>query len=340
MYDYSCTAGGQSRWLGLTSGLLVGLLLTAIRLAGQEAAPTEPDVDLDQKNRIFIAQPDGSGMKPLVDLPDYTTQGSPTWSQDGTLIAFDAWRPKLGETNQNSKVIVVNADGTNPRILGDGAMPHFSPRHNRIVFSRYSPNYGIWVMSIEGPEKELVLVDESGWSADWSPDGKQLVYATYEPNGANLMVFDLVEGVKFGLFEEGASPYSNFYWHIAWSPDGRHIVFKGQRADNDKFEVGIIDARGAKHGLVVRLDGEVTPNFGWTHDSSRVVFSQKTPDRGNRVQLYTMNRGTMEPPELLPGQDPERLNGEGVYSPDGKQLLIVSRKPPPRNNAAKKKAAK
>jgi hypothetical protein len=53
-----------------------------------------------------------------------------------------------------------------------------------------------------------------------------------------------------------------------------------------------------------------------------------------------MDRDTKDPPELLPGQDPERINAAGAYSPDGKRLLVVSKPPPPKNNAAKKKAAK
>ena len=223
----------------LAACLVAVLFARPLALRGQEAAPAANAVT---ENRIYIGQPDGSGMKPLLELPDYTMQGSPTWSQDGTLIAFDAWRPKLGETSNDSKIIVVNADGTNPRVLGDGAMPSFSPRHNRITYSRYTPNYGVWVMSSEGPEKELVLLDEEGWGADWSPDGKQIAYTVFaEP--ANLVVFDLVEGEKVKLFEEGKSPYSSFFWNFAWSPDGRHIAFKGQRTDGGKSEVAIIDAR-------------------------------------------------------------------------------------------------
>src|SRR5688500_16682397 len=134
---------------------------------GQEKAAVQA-AGPEHDNVIYLCKPDGSDMKPFVDLPDYRSQGSPAWSQDGKLVAFDAWRPKLGERNSDSKIVVCNADGSNPRVLGDGAMPSFSPRHNRIAFSRYSPNYGVWVMSSEGPDKELVLLDESGWSADWS----------------------------------------------------------------------------------------------------------------------------------------------------------------------------
>ncbi len=317
--------------------LAAALVLLTPPLCGQEkAAPAAATPEQD--NVIYVCKPDGSDMKQFVDLPDYRAQGSPTWSQDGKLVAFDAWRPKLGERNSDSKIVVCNADGSNPRILGDGAMPSFSPRHNRIAFSRYSPNYGVWVMSSDGPDKELVLLDETGWCAEWSPDGKQIVYASSTGNAANLVVFDLVEGVKIPLFDEGQSPYSNVFWNFCWSPDGKWIVFRGQRTDGGKFELALIDARGAKHGHVVRLEADTQPNYNWTPDSKHVLFCQRTADRGNRLQLYLLAAATKDPPELLAGQDPARINASAAFSPDGKQLLMVSRKPPPAAPKAKAKA--
>jgi len=307
------------------------------RLAAQE--PAAPATD-EFENRIFIGQPEGSGMKPLLEKTEYRTQGSPAWSQDGKLVAFDAWRPALGEKSTDSKILVINADGSDPKVLGDGAMPSFSPKSKRIAFSRYEPNYGVWVMSIEGPEKELVQLDESGWSARWSPDGRQIAYTVPGENAANLVVFDLVEGELKPLFEEGKSPYSSFFWNFSWSPDGRRIAFKGQRIGSDKTEVGIVDARGAEHGLVTRHESKNVYNISWSHDSRRVFFSQQAPERGNRMQLYSVDAGTNDPPELLAGQDAARGNNAAVMSPDGKQLLIVSRKPPPAKNAAKNKAKK
>jgi TolB protein len=318
------------------AGALAVVML--VQLGAQEPAlPAGEELD----TRIFVCQPDGSGMKLLVEKTEYRMQGSPTWSQDGKLIAFDAWRPALEEKNTDSKIIIVNADGGDLKVLGDGAMPSFSPRHQRIAFSRYHPNNGVWVMSIEGPEKELILLDEKGWGADWSPDGKRIAYALYEDTGSNFAVFDVVEGERTLLFEEGKSPYSNFHWNFAWSPDGRYIAFKGQRVDNEKFELVICDARGAKHGLITRVDGEVTPNIGWSHDSKRVLFSQKTASRANRVQLYAADADNKEPPHLLAGQDPLRANVSAAISPDGSKLLVVSRKlPPAKNNPAKGKAKK
>ncbi len=287
--------------------------------------PLAPPAD-DQAMQIFLAEPSGLTIKPLVVLPDYRDQGSPAWSPDGKLIAFDSWRPALGETHVNAKIVLVNSDGSNPRVLGDGAMPAFSPRSGRLAISRYSPNQGVWIMSSEGPAKELTLLDAEGWGTDWSPDGRQIVYARYEAGAANLVLYDLVEGTRTSLFDEGASPYGNFFWNFTWSPDGRYIVFKGLKADGT-YEVAMVDARGARHGLIVCLDGERAPNFGWSHDSTRLFFSQ-VPERGGRPQIHFLNPLISDTPQLLPGQDPERTNVAAVPSPDGKKLLLVGHKRP------------
>src|SRR5688572_31787611 len=243
------------------------ILLLAIVLA---TAQTLPGQEVEQREgHIYLTRPDGSQPRQLPDLPGYDMQGSPCWSADGSLLAFDAWKHGRGERGPNAKIVVVNADGSNPRILCDGAMPSFSPQGKRITFTRYSPNQGVWVMSTDGPDTELVLLDSEGWGAQWSPDGKHIAYAKTGSDEANLVTFNLVEGITTELFEAGQVPYEQFFWNCAWSPDSRQIVFKGQRPD-EKLEVCIVDARGAKHGLIVRHEGDVRPNnFDWGHDGSR-----------------------------------------------------------------------
>ena len=81
---------------------------------------------------------DGSNLRKLVAMPDYTSIGSPDWLRDGTRIAFDAWRSSIGETYVDGHVFVVNADGGKPIDLGPGAMPSWSPARKCIVFCQYS----------------------------------------------------------------------------------------------------------------------------------------------------------------------------------------------------------
>jgi TolB protein len=286
------------------------------------AAPPAPD---DYVQRIMIANPDGSGMKPLVDLPEYKRQGSPTWSKDGKLIAFDAWRPQTGEKAEDAKVIVVNADGSNPRVLGDGAKPSFSPQANRIVFVRYNNNPGVWVMSSAGPDKECVLLDGAGHGADWSPDGTRIVYSTADRQGANLIVYDLVEGTREPMFDADTANYRLVWWNFKWSPDGNKIAFKGMRLDGNP-EMAIVDARGAKHGIVSRFDGNVKKiqtGFTYRPDGKQILFSCEKAGPGARMQIHSIDPNANDPPERVAWQDPLRAYTYPAYSPDGTKIAFA-----------------
>jgi len=189
-------------------------------LASGGGCRTSKETDEEEfQTRLFVAESDGAKMKPLTDLSDYQAQGSPCWSRDSKFIAFDAWKPQEGEGLSESKIIVVNADGSRPRVVGPGAMPCFSPVGHRIAFSRPKAG-GVWVMSSDRPDDELFLIDAQGWGADWSPDGK-LAYAVHAAGKANLAVKDFVEGRVDLLFDKQKSPYRRIFWNMAWSPDGK-----------------------------------------------------------------------------------------------------------------------
>jgi Tol biopolymer transport system component len=301
----------------------VGICLSP--LLGQDDAK---DAKGDSDQLIYIGQADGSGMQQLVDLKDYGIQGGPVWSADGTKVAFHAYRPSQGEKDTDAQIVVVNADGSDPKVLSDGAFPSFSPQHQRLTFTRYAPNPGVWVMSVEGPEKELVRLDAGYGAGRWSPDGKRIAYTTTRDNGINLYVFDLIEGDEYAIFEEGKGkcPYNSFFRNLSWSPDGTKIAFKGQRRGKQTLEVAIVDARGADHGLTVRYEAKTLYNVSWNHDGTRILFTQPTAG-DTRVQLFTLNANDDSPPELLPRQDASRANINGVISPDGKRMLLASRKP-------------
>lgn len=306
--------------------VLIAIIASKASSVAQEEAkpPAQPSGPW-----IYIADVDGSNMKLLTDLPEYPYQGSPTWSRDGKLIAFDVLKSEAAVKNRysDSQVVVVNADGSNPRILIDGAMPSFSPAAKRMTLSRYSPNQGVWVTSVDGPEKELVLLDEAGWGADWSPDGTRIAYTTSTGNGANFVIFNLIEGERQYLFPEENSPYQTLFWSFTWSPDSKRIVFKGIDRDN-KHVVGIVDARGSEFGLETRLERQVWATFDWSPDGGRILFIQNSAER-KLPQLFALDPNSQKSPELLSGQNPAFATVASAHSPDGKKLAISSRQPPP-----------
>lgn len=269
-------------------------------------------------NQICLAEPDGSAVKMLAEFEGFQQQGSPTFSQDGKLLAFDSWRPQLGETFANAQIIVANSDGSNARVLIDGAMPSFSPRGKRIAFSRYSTGNSIWIIDAQDPTAELIKLND-GWGADWSPDGSRIAYST-TAGGGNIGIVDIVDGDHWDLFEDGKSPYQFIYWNTAWSPDSKRIVFKGVRPEGGE-EIAIIDARGAQHGFQVRLKEKTSNALCWRPDG-RILVAQQDP-MTKRRQLFSFDPNDDKPLERLPGLDPAYGYDDPAISSDGKRLAFT-----------------
>ncbi|NOX56377.1 MAG: hypothetical protein GXP27_18415, partial [Planctomycetes bacterium] len=136
--------------------LLIGCVLMRGGLSAAE--PERPDarppsagsnLPTGMEHPLYIMNRDGTDLRPLVSIPEYTAHGSPAFTPDGKRIAFDAWRSGRGETYVNAHIFVADANGGNVRDLGPGAMPSWSPGGNRIVFSCYQPR-GVWIMHADG----------------------------------------------------------------------------------------------------------------------------------------------------------------------------------------------
>ena len=114
--------------------------------------------------------------------PPYLRVGSPKWSADRTKIAFDT----TSTSTVDAHVMVVDADGTNRIDLGLGCLPSFSPDGEFVAFS--SPNFGVGIMNVDGTNRRLI--DASGWSGQWSPDGQWIAYTL----GGNIAIYDVETG--------------------------------------------------------------------------------------------------------------------------------------------------
>ena len=88
---------------------------------------------------LSVVRSDGTGLKTILTPAalGFTHLVSPEWSPDGSKIALDM---SNGSTS-TSKIIVLNADGSDVKDLGLGCMPSFSNDGSRIVISQ--PGQGI-----------------------------------------------------------------------------------------------------------------------------------------------------------------------------------------------------
>jgi hypothetical protein len=157
-------------------------------------------------------------------------------SPDGTMLAIS----DQTQDNHQSVIYVLPLAGGTPRrvtakapsyFLDDG--PEYSPGGEYIYFnSERTGTMQIWRMKPDGTDQEQVTNDEyNNWFAHPSPDGKRLVFLSYEkdvkghPENKDVMLrlMTLADGkitVLARLF--GGQGTINT---PSWSPDGRRLAF-------------------------------------------------------------------------------------------------------------------
>ncbi|MCA9005188.1 MAG: PD40 domain-containing protein [Planctomycetaceae bacterium] len=301
--------------LRIVSFLFCGALLSV----GPGTVPVTADEKAAASPRVrFYQVPAEGGDAELFLVPgDYDTAGSPSFSADGQKLLFDGWKSQAGETQIQAQIIVVNADGSDLKVLGPGCMPSWSPRGNRIAFSQHAP-YGVAIMHADGTHLEMI--EEGGWGAQWSPDGKKIAYTVRSGNRANIRVYDLIEGTKTNLLSEGESPYSTIYWNMAWSPDSNWVCFKGRNVDQGTYEIATLNVAGKQQGYKVHYSNKTAPyaDIAWHPSGEKIVFAAGSQPR----QLMQFNPAEDKPPAPIDIKVNGTIIGDVCFTPDGQSLLF------------------
>ena len=278
------------------------------------------DEEENFRSQIFVGNVDGSDMKRLVDIATYQSHGSPSWSQDGKRITFDAWQSQKGQRFSDGHVFVVNSDGTNPRDIGPGFMPSLSPKGHRVAFTRMGDENtgGVWIAEVEDPTA-CAQIDPSGWGTDWSPNGLFIAYT----RGGELILFDTIEGTLRPVFNQQSKPFSQIQWNFNWSSDSRQIAFKAITEDQ-RSVLATVDVFDEKHEVKVIYEGNFQPGVSWHPNRQQIFVSMPDPDHENLPRIFRVNVQPPGPPVLLSHQPPDRKLHDPAISPDGKRLAVLA----------------
>jgi Tol biopolymer transport system component len=137
------------------AAMLAAFLLAVVKMEPAQAAfPGQNGKiawvsDLDASFEIYTMNPDGSNRTNVSNHENF--EESPTWSPDGSKIAFVS----LGGEDSNLQIHTMNADGSDQtNVSNNGADdfgPVWSPDGTKIVFtSRRDGNNEIYVMNANG----------------------------------------------------------------------------------------------------------------------------------------------------------------------------------------------
>ena len=198
----------------------------------------------------------------------------PSWSPDGSWIAYDGSDVSLDDPNFWVTLRQIAADGSGAALLGDpdtfDAEPRLSPDGNYVTFVRYDPEAD-WASEIvvrdlaSGDERVVVSADISVEHPEWAPDGGALIFnaTDFAPEAGTIYTLDLddPDATPVVLLDPangwgGVKP--------VYSPNGARIVFVCFNTGEREDDLCIMDATGANVTPLVDVPGvpENHPTWG------------------------------------------------------------------------------
>jgi Tol biopolymer transport system component len=301
-------SGSRFRTTVVTVGLVA--LATVLPATTVHATPTAQNGliaftgKVGDGTQLFTLRPDGTGLTQLTHDPSKHKLSEPSWSPDGTRIAFNRDQPSTA----GGGVYVMSVDGSHrqrvsPRKYTFAGEPAWSPDGRRIAFS------GL----VQKPcEQGLRLVDATGrfvrsitlhtgaacesesWdlASAFSPDGKWIAFR-HQRSGSGAIFVIRIDGR--GL--RRVTPYAGDYGHPHWSPDGSRILFHSNENTQPGQSANLFTVQpdGTALTQLTSFTGGSVQAFGgiWSPDGTQIAYHKV--DTATTDDLYLLDaNGTNE----------------------------------------------
>lgn len=286
---------------------------------------------------IFVLSSDGKRAVAVVDhvgndlLIDWTPDGEGLIFESDRGGTPDIWLLPVSDGKRQGEARLVRPD------VGPLFFPIGITREGSLYCGRMSEIDDLYVVEfdpasgkIRGSPTRLGPVGGMS-SADWSPDGKKLVYPVrLGPLGTGYVAYSwalVVRSIEKGAERKIPIALSRIKaFQPQWSPDGHWLVATGIDAKGRQGVYRIQAQTGEVHPIVRQKGRGDSRLFHpgsavWSLDA-RAVFYRRLS--GGRISILVHNLDTGEEKELRGAEQPSSFLSSLALSPDGRWLAFVS----------------
>ena len=314
------TSAGAARlrrraWIGATTGVAIAAGLASVMIMGGRAGPIPtPAVSAASAAQAAWLRPArftqlthhaGEEIFPHLG-PDgssfvYASRASGNW---------DIYYQRIGGSNAFNLTADSAAGDHEPALSPDGAW---------IAFRSERDGGGIFLMEVTG--ESVRRVSAVGANPAWSPDGEELVFATFETRFPNhrrpgeLWAVNIASGAqRLVAGADAAQP--------AWSPRGHRIAYWGLRPGSGQRDIWTVSATGGDP-VPVTDDAFLDWNPVWSPDGAQLYFASNRGGSMNlwRVAIDQVTGQVLGAPE--PVTTPSSYAAHISFSGDGKRMAYT-----------------
>lgn len=221
--------------------------------------------------RYALQVADADGYNPQTVVSSNEPIISPTWSPDGTKLAYVSFEKKkpiifVQSLTSGSRTVLANYKGNN-------SAPAWSPDGGKLaIVLTYGANSQIYIVdSSGGGLKQLTKSSAIDTEPTFSPDGNWIYFSSDRGGKPQIYKVAAEGGVPSRVTFEG-----NYNVSPRFSPDGKSLAYI--RNDSGKFRVALQDLATGQVQLLTEGSQDESPSFA---PNGRVIlYATKVSGRG------------------------------------------------------------